>query len=154
MTEQSSGSAVGRYPDLADDQLATRLRLAVSRLHRRIRLATNDIPPLQLSSLVSIEVHGPLRLGELAQREAVTAPTMTRVLAALDDRGFIVRTPDPDDARSTQVSISPAGAQALAAVRSQRTAILDARLARLSEDQRAALAAALPALEALLHAEQ
>jgi DNA-binding MarR family transcriptional regulator len=154
MTEQPLGSAVGRPPDLTDDQLATRLRLAVSRLHRRIRLATNDIPPLQLSSLVSIEVHGPLRLGELAQREAVTAPTMTRVLAALDDRGFIVRTPDPDDARSTQVSISPAGAQALAAVRSQRTAILDARLARLTEDQRAALAAALPALEALLHAEQ
>jgi DNA-binding MarR family transcriptional regulator len=153
MIEYPSGSVAGRQPELADDQLATRLRLAVSRLHRRIRLATNDIPPLQLSSLVSIEVHGPLRLGELAQREAVTAPTMTRVLAALDDRGFIVRTPDPDDARSTRVSISPAGAKALAAVRSQRTALLDARLARLTDEERAALAAALPALEALLHAD-
>ncbi len=136
-----------------DGQLATRLRLAVSRLHRRIRLASNDIPPLQLSSLVSIESHGPLRLGELAQREAVTAPTMTRVLAALDDRGLIVRTPDPDDARSTQVSLSPAGTRALSDVRNQRTALLDARLARLSDAERAALAAALPALEALLTAE-
>jgi DNA-binding MarR family transcriptional regulator len=139
-------------PGSPDAQLATRLRLAVGRLHRRIRLATNDIPPLQLSSLVSIEMHGPLRLGELAQREAVTAPTMTRVLAALDDRGFIVRTPDPDDARSTRVSISSAGSAALASVRSQRTAILDARLARLSDADRAALTAALPALEALITA--
>jgi DNA-binding MarR family transcriptional regulator len=140
-------------PGPADAQLATRLRLAVSRLHRRIRLASNDIPPLQLSSLVSIEAHGPLRLGELAQREAVTAPTMTRVLAALDDRGYIVRTPDPEDARSTLVTLSPAGSQALAAVRSQRTALLDARLARLTEEERMALAAALPALEALITAE-
>lgn len=140
-------------PAITDAQLATRLRLAVSRLHRRIRLASNDIPPLQLSSLVSIEVHGPLRLGELAQREAVTAPTMTRVLAALDERGFIVRTPDPDDARSTRVTLSKEGAKALVEVRNRRTALLDARLARLSAEQRAALATALPALEALISAD-
>lgn len=140
-------------PAITDAQLATRLRLAVSRLHRRIRLASNDIPPLQLSSLVSIEVHGPLRLGELAQREAVTAPTMTRVLAALDERGFIVRTPDPDDARSTRVTLSKEGSKALVEVRNRRTALLDARLARLSVEQRAALATALPALEALISAD-
>ncbi|HWB38607.1 MAG TPA: MarR family transcriptional regulator [Rugosimonospora sp.] len=140
-------------PAITDAQLATRLRLAVSRLHRRIRLASNDIPPLQLSSLVSIEVHGPLRLGELAQREAVTAPTMTRVLAALDERGFIVRTPDPDDARSTRVTLSKDGSKALTEVRNRRTALLDARLARLSAEQRAALATALPALEALISAD-
>jgi DNA-binding MarR family transcriptional regulator len=139
--------------ELTDAQLANRLRLAVSRLHRRIRLASNDIPPLQLSSLVSIEQHGPLRLGELAQREAVTAPTMTRVLAALDERGLIVRAPDPDDARSTRVSLSPAGVRALADVRSRRTALLDARLARLTGPERAALVAAMPALEALIHAD-
>lgn len=133
--------------------LASRLRLAVGRLHRRIRLASNDVPPLQLSSLVSIENHGPLRLGELAQREAVSPPTMTRVLAALDDRGLIVRMPDPADARSTRVALSPAGARVLAAVRSQRTALLDARLARLDPDQRAALVAALPALEALVDSD-
>jgi len=135
---------------LSDPELATRLRLAVGRLHRRLRLATNDIPPLQLSSLVSIEEYGPLRLGELATREAVSPPTMTRVLAALDERGFIVRTPDPADARSVLVSLSPLGAQNLAAVRSRRAALLDARLARLTESQRAALVLALPSLEALV----
>jgi DNA-binding MarR family transcriptional regulator len=134
----------------ADPELAARLRVAVGRLHRRIRLDSNDVPPLQLSTLVSIQDHGPLRLGELAAREAVSAPTMTRVLAALDDRGLILRKPDPADARSTRVELSAAGMKALAEVRSQRTALLDARLARLTAEQRAALEAALPALEAMV----
>jgi DNA-binding MarR family transcriptional regulator len=134
----------------ADPELAARLRVAVGRLHRRIRLDSNDVPPLQLSTLVSIQDHGPLRLGELAAREAVSAPTMTRVLAALDERGLILRKPDPVDARSTRVELSPTGIRALAEVRSRRTALLDARLARLTAEQRAALEAALPALEAMV----
>src|SRR5689334_22791448 len=109
----------------SEAQLATRLRLAVGRLHRRIRLASNDIPPLQLSTLVSIEEFGPLRLGELAAREAVTAPTMTRVLAGLHERGLIVRTPDPEDARSVRVCLSETGQSVLDDVRSRRTALLD-----------------------------
>ncbi|MFC7646938.1 MarR family winged helix-turn-helix transcriptional regulator [Streptosporangium lutulentum] len=108
------------------------------------------MPPLQLSTLVSIESHGPLRLGELAQREAVTPPTMSRVLAALTQRGLLVRTIDARDARSSRVALSPAGIRVLAEVRSRRTALLDARLARLSPQQREALAAALPVLEAMV----
>jgi DNA-binding MarR family transcriptional regulator len=133
-----------------DSELAARLRVAVGRLHRRIRLDSNDVPPLQLSTLVSIQQHGPLRLGELAAREAVSPPTMTRVLAALDERGLIVRGPDPGDARSTLVALSPAGVRVLGEVRSRRTALVDARLARLSPRQRAALEAAIPALEAMV----
>ena len=131
-------------------ELAARLRVAVGRLARRIRLDSNDVPPLQLSTLVSIQDHGPLRLGELAAREAVSAPTMTRVLAALDERGLIVRSQDPVDARSTLVALSPAGVEVLAEVRSRRTALVDARLARLTPEQRAALEAAIPALEAMV----
>ena len=134
----------------SDSELAARLRVAVGRLHRRIRLDSNDVPPLQLSTLVSIQDHGPLRLGELAAREAVSAPTMTRVLAALDERGLIVRSQDPGDARSTLVALSPAGVGVLADVRSRRTALVDARLARLTPQQRAALEAAIPALEAMV----
>jgi DNA-binding MarR family transcriptional regulator len=131
-------------------ELAARLSVAVGRLHRRIRLDSNDVPPLQLSTLVSISEHGPLRLGELAAREAVSAPTMTRVLAALDERALIVRSPDPDDARSTRVALSDTGVRVLAEVRTRRTALLDARLARLTPTQRAALEAAVPALEAMV----
>jgi DNA-binding MarR family transcriptional regulator len=131
--------------------LAARLRLVVGRLHRRIRIdGRESIPPLQLSALVTVEQHGPLRLSELARREAVTAPTMSRVLAALDDQGLVIRTPDPSDARGVRIVLSEEGAARLAEVRSHRTALVARRLARLDADQRQILEAAIPALEALL----
>jgi DNA-binding MarR family transcriptional regulator len=133
-----------------DNELATRLRLAVGRLARRVRLATNDIPPLQFSALATLDKHGPLRSGELAAREAVTAPTMTRVLGALAERGLVMREADPTDARSVQVSLSPDGVEALNRIRSERTALLGARIARLTHEQRVALIAGLSALEALV----
>jgi DNA-binding MarR family transcriptional regulator len=135
---------------VVDNELATRLRLAVGRLARRIRLATNDIPPLQFSALATLDKHGPLRSGELAAREAVTAPTITRVLAALAERGLVTREADPTDARSIRVSLAPAGIEALNRIRSERTALLGARIARLTDDQRVALIAGLSALEALV----
>lgn len=141
-------------PAGADDaltELAARLRLAVGRLNRRIRIdGRESIPPLQLSALVTIEQHGPLRLSELARREAVTAPTMSRVLAALGENGLVERNPDPQDARGVLVTLSAEGQRRLAEVRSHRTALVARRLARLDAEQRAALEAALPALEALL----
>ena len=97
-----------------------------------------------------MEQHGPLRLSELARREAVTAPTMSRVLAALDEQGLVIRTPDPQDARGVLIVLSDEGAARLTEVRSHRTALVARRLARLDAEQRAAIAAALPALEALL----
>ena len=131
--------------------LAARLRLVVGRLHRRIRIdGRESIPPLQLSALVTVEQHGPLRLSELARREAVTAPTMSRVLAALDEQGLVIRTPDPHDARAVQIVLSDDGAARLAEVRSHRTALVARRLERLGHEERQRIVAAMPALEALL----
>lgn len=147
----TSGDAAPVDDDDERTELAARLRLAVGRLNRRIRIdGRESIPPLQLSALVTIEQHGPLRLSELARREAVTAPTMSRVLAALADNGLVVRSPDPHDARGVLVTLSAEGARQLAEVRCHRTALVARRLARLDDQQRAALRAALPALEALL----
>jgi DNA-binding MarR family transcriptional regulator len=144
-------SGAADQPDDGLTDLAARLRLVVGRLHRRIRIdGRESIPPLQLSALVTIEQHGPLRLSELARREAVTAPTMSRVLAALGENGLVVRTPDPQDARGVLVTLSAEGARRLDAVRRHRTALIARRLARLDTGQRALLHAALPALEALL----
>ncbi|MHA6625192.1 MarR family winged helix-turn-helix transcriptional regulator [Pseudonocardia sichuanensis] len=132
-------------------QLAARLRLVVGRLHRRIRIdGRESVPPLQLSALVTVEQHGPMRLSELARREAVSAPTMSRVLSALDEQGLVIRTPDPNDARGVQIVLSDAGAAKLAEVRSHRTALVARRLGRLDDDERRRIADALPALEALL----
>lgn len=145
-------------PAVADDaltELAARLRLVVGRLNRRIRIdGRESIPPLQLSALATIEQHGPLRLSELARREAVTAPTMSRVLAALGENGLVERNPDPQDARGVLVTLSDEGERRLAEVRSHRTALVARRLARLDDEQRTALEAALPALEALLVDEE
>jgi DNA-binding MarR family transcriptional regulator len=138
-------------PDLDDPMLPARLRLAVGRLNRRIRVDSAAVlPPLQTSVLVTLEEHEPLRLSELARREAVTPPTMSRVLAALDEAGLLVRTPDPQDARSALVELSPQGRAMIEQLRTERTAVLAERLARLAPEHREALAAAVPALEALV----
>lgn len=144
-------------PDVIDGEitelteLAARLRLTVGRLNRRIRIDGHEAtPPLQLSALVTVEEHGPLRLSELARREAVTAPTMSRVLAALDEQGLVIRTPDPHDARGVRIVLSERGAQRLNEVRSTRTALIARRLDRLTREQRQLISSALPAMEALL----
>jgi DNA-binding MarR family transcriptional regulator len=138
-------------PDLDDPMLPARLRLAVGRLNRRIRVDSAAVlPPLQTSVLVTLEEHEPLRLSELARREAVTPPTMSRVLAALDEAGLLVRTPDPQDARSALVELSAQGRAMIEQLRTERTAVLAERLARLAPEHREALAAAVPALEALV----
>lgn len=132
-------------------ELAAHLRLVVGRLNRRIRIdGRESIPPLQLSALVTVEQCGPLRLSDLARREAVTAPTMSRVLSALDEQGLVVRTPDPQDARGVLITLSDSGAERLNEVRTTRTALVARRLTRLDQAQRAAIDAAMPALEALL----
>jgi DNA-binding MarR family transcriptional regulator len=149
-----TGAPATAVPDAYEreiTELAARLRLAVGRLNRRIRIDGHEaIPPLQLSALVTIEQHGPLRLSELARREAVTAPTMSRVLAALDEQGLVIRTPDPHDARGVRIVLSELGGRRVAEVRSTRTALVARRLEGLTAEQRARIADALPALEALL----
>ena len=156
----ASGRDTGDTGDIGDigvieeTELAARLRLVVGRLNRRIRIdGRESVPPLQLSAMVTVEEFGPLRLSELARREAVSVPTMSRVLAALDEQGLVVRTPDPQDARGVLVTLSDDGERRLAQVRSHRTALVARRLGRLDTVQRATLAAALPALEALLEDE-
>jgi DNA-binding MarR family transcriptional regulator len=139
--------------DGADEvtEIASRLRLVVGRLSRRIRIdGRESVPPLQLSAMVTVEEWGPLRLSDLARREAVSVPTMSRVLAALDEQRLVVRTADPQDARGVLVTLSEEGTRRLAEVRSHRTALVARRLHRLDDAQRASVAAALPALEALL----
>lgn len=145
---ESAGTSTG-HDELTE--LAAHLRLAVGRLNRRIRIdGRESIPPLQLSALVTVEQHGPLRLSELARREAVTAPTMSRVLSALADHGLVIRSVDPQDARGVLITLSEHGAVRLDEVRTHRNALVARRLTRLDADQRATLAAAMPALEALL----
>ena len=118
-----------------------------------VRVSRRDAPlPLGASTLAALRTvaeHGPLRAGDLARHEGVAAPTLSRIVAGLDADGYIVRTPDPDDRRVAWLEVTAGGRQLLDAVRVQRARALAARAHRLTDDQAAALDAALDALEAL-----
>ncbi len=133
-----------------DLETIARLRLAINRIGRRMRVHGGVGPTSsQVSALATVEKFGPLRIGDLACREGVAAPTMTRVVAALDQLGYLERKPDPDDRRSSRVGISAAGHDLLESLRRDRTAYLANRVAGLTDSQRAQLVTALPVLEAL-----
>ncbi len=134
-----------------DAELAARLRVAVGRLQRQVRRrAVGDLTLSQISALVSIEQHGPLRAGDLAGRESVSAPTMTRILAVLEDRDLVAREVDPADRRASSVFLTESGRAVLLGLRREGTAFLQDRLARLDADGRRRLADAVEVLEELV----
>jgi DNA-binding MarR family transcriptional regulator len=133
-----------------DPQDITRLRVAVGRLHRRLAQRTSgELTFAQISALVTIEKHGPIRQGELAAREKVAAPSMTRTVGGLMEAGLVEKIPDPEDGRSCHIVVTPAAHALLDKVRSERAAMLSERAARLTPDQYATLVAALPVIEQL-----
>jgi DNA-binding MarR family transcriptional regulator len=140
---------------VADDEveLAARLRVAVARLARQLRQRTmGGLTPSQLSCLTSVEKMEPVRLAELAAREAVAPPTLTRIVAALVDIGMVERQPDPDDARAARITATGAGHDALRRVREERTAFLVDRLHALPPEDRHRLPSLVDLLEHLAEA--
>jgi DNA-binding MarR family transcriptional regulator len=131
--------------------LASRLRATVVRVNRRLRQeAGAELSPTLLATLGTISRHGPLTPSELAQRERIQRPTATRLLARLEEPGYVARMPDPRDGRSALISITPEGATLLAALRDRKDAFLARRLRRLSAEERATLRRAADILERLL----
>lgn len=138
----------GARADLESE--AGRLRLAVGRLSRRLRRpGLGELSHSQLSALSTVTRYGPLRLGDLATREGVSASTLSRLVDGLVERGMATRVRDPDDARSSQVSATADGVAFLEDLRRNGTTVIHAALAALADRDRAAVLAALPALERL-----
>jgi DNA-binding MarR family transcriptional regulator len=135
----------------ADTDVASRLRLALARLNRRLRNADTsmELTESQLFTLGSIDVYGPLRLSDLAMQERVSAPTATRLVASLEERGLVHKESNPDDRRSTLLAVTPAGRRTLDRARSARTVELTRRLERLDAGDLRAVIAVLPVLEQL-----
>lgn len=137
-----------------DTELAARLRLAVGRLARQLRRGSSaGLTLSQLSALATVEHLEPVRLGDLAAREGVAAPSMTRIAAAMVEAGLCERRESPDDARSSLLSTTPAGRRALRSVREERTELLVTRLEALPPEDRAALGDAVRLLEALVEGD-
>ena len=134
------------------DALASRLRLAVVRLNRRLR-AQRDVEAVvtltQLSAMASLHRHGPMTPGELATCERVQPPSMTKVIAALTERGFVDRSPHPTDGRQTVVALTEAGRDYVDAEVSARERWLDAQLAQLTPDERTLLHRAVDIIDRL-----
>ena len=145
-------SAVGT---VAHDSLATELATELaSDIERIVRLFRSLSPASGLSmtaaaTLAGLERLGPQRLTLLAAREGVTQPAMTQLISRLEESGLVRREPSPDDGRVVLVALTEQGRATLAHRRSARAERLAGIIAQLSPDHRAALAAALPALDAL-----
>ncbi|WP_199431334.1 MarR family winged helix-turn-helix transcriptional regulator [Qaidamihabitans albus] len=124
-----------------DRALASRLRLAVVRLNRRLRAqrTSQDLSLTQVSALSTLHKCGAMTPGRLAAKEGVQPPSMTRVIAALEEIGYVGRTPHPTDGRQAIVTITDAGLDYVHATISAREAWLDERLAELSAEERAVL---------------
>jgi DNA-binding MarR family transcriptional regulator len=132
----------------------TRLRVALARLSRRLRRhELAGITPTQLAALATVERAGPMRLGDLAAVEGIAPSTLTRLVTALEESGYVRRGADPSDARASTLAITSLGSEALERIRTENTRMLAVSLRGLTPGQRAALAAALPVLEQLAEAD-
>jgi DNA-binding MarR family transcriptional regulator len=133
------------------EELAPRLRWAVTRLARRLRQeAGADLGPSQTAALATVERHGPLSPSELAEIERIRRPTVTRIVRHLEQAGLIERVTDPQDGRASILSVTAEGRALLRRLRERKTAYLAKRLAALDAEDRRTLERAAVLLEGML----
>jgi DNA-binding MarR family transcriptional regulator len=138
-----------------DPDLASRLRLAVTRLARRLRQQSADgLSPSQTAALATVERHGPLTPSELATIERIQRPTATRVLAGLQEAGLVARQSDERDGRIIRLTITRDGTVVLKRLRSRKNAYLAKRLRDLDDEELATLERATVLIERLLESDE
>jgi DNA-binding MarR family transcriptional regulator len=136
---------------LDDPELAAHLRLVIMRLARQLRSQTvAEFSPSLISALVTIERQGPVTLGRLAALERVKPPSVTRMVAALEQAGLVRREADSGDRRVARLSLTAEGQRTLQHSRTRKTAYLARRLCELDDAELASLRQALPVLEQVL----
>ena len=134
-----------------DTDAAVRLRAIVGRLSRRLNslVRGTGLTPSQLSALGVVARQGPIRLSDLAETESMNPTMVSRVVAALDEAGFVRRRQDPDDRRAGLLEVTAAGRRTHDRLRAERGRILTEGLDALTATERKSIEAALPALEKL-----
>lgn len=145
---------VGRSATV-DTALASALRLSVVRLNRRLRgqRADTSVTLTQLAALSTLKRHGALTPGELAAHEKVQPPSMTRVLAALEERGLVERRPHPTDGRQALVELTTVGRDLLRSEVRMREAWLARKLGELTDQERATLRTASELIDRLVESD-
>jgi DNA-binding MarR family transcriptional regulator len=122
-------------------QLAIQLRDAITRVNRRLRQTRpiGELTIAQISALQSLDAAGALTPRELAEAERVQPPTMTRIVARLEERSLVQRTPHPTDGRQVILAPSPLGRELLVEYQRVRDEWLANRIAGLTDADREAL---------------
>jgi DNA-binding MarR family transcriptional regulator len=134
-----------------DDDGVIRLRRVISWLARQLNTSSTDagLTPSQASVLSIVARRGPLSLAELNELEALNPTMLSRVVSKLQSMDLIERTPDPADMRSASVAATEAGRRLDRQIKAERAVVVKQCLEYLSDEQEAAIAAAIPALEEL-----
>jgi DNA-binding MarR family transcriptional regulator len=136
-----------------NEPLGDELLGLVARLNRwATRQARLEAPPAQVRLLAQINELGPARIGDLAHADHTSQPTMTGQVRRLEENGWARREPDPQDARASLITITPAGAEVLATARRSRAQTLRPVLDQLGEADRARLRDAVEVLRAVVDA--
>jgi len=136
--------------------LADNLRAPLLRVARRLRQEAQRAGSSALDALIlgHIRRHPGVGVSELAQAEQISRPSMSSHIKRLETAGWILRVDDAQDGRRSGLRITPQGEAQLDAVRQRRNDWLADRLARLTPEARAALAAAGAPLLQILECDQ
>ena len=134
-----------RSADTAD--LADAIDKLTMWLRRQVPTAVSSST---ITTLDALAVHGPLRISDLAEREAISQPGMTSLVNRLEAAGQAERVPDPTDGRAALVRITEAGRALLTQRHAARALVLERELRDLEDTDRAALVAAIPAIRRLI----
>jgi len=142
--------------EAAVDRLAADLAAGLERVVSLLRALSqpSGLSMTAVATLATLEREGAQRLTGLAALAGVTQPAMTQLISRLEDDGLVRREADRADGRVVQVRITDAGRATLARRRAGRAAQLAVILTQLSPEHQAALAAAVPALDALAAARR
>jgi DNA-binding MarR family transcriptional regulator len=144
-TSKTRSSGAAKAPPLAED-----LRISIARLSRRLRgQGSSDLSVTQHAALAAVERHHAMTPRGLAEHEKVQPPSMTRVIAALEERELLVRSPHPTDGRQVILNVTDKGRELLKEQRRRKQAWLSQRLSELTPEERAVLRQAAPILEKL-----
>ena len=151
-TARPRSTSPSRRADADPNALADRLHSAAIHLLRRLRREddASGLPAPQLSALSVIVFGGPITLGDLARAEQVRPPTITKVVATLEEAGLVVRDVDANDRRIVRVKATAHGGKLLQEGRRRRVAALTSSLAGLSAEDRTLLARAVPVIERIV----
>ncbi|TDC65221.1 MarR family transcriptional regulator [Actinomadura sp. GC306] len=153
MTTQPARGRAPSVPGLAEE-----LRISIARLSRRLRTlrppaagdaARSPLSVTQLAALAALERHGSMTPRELADHEKVQPPSMTRVIAYLEERRLVARRPHPTDGRQVVLNATEEGVALLADERRRKEAWLAMRLGELTEEEREILRQAAPIIDRL-----